>query len=401
MMKYSLITYILVIINFLPYSYVFASNSDPRLESKLLQLERINLDLDLTKDKHRKIIDEYNNAISDLADKKRDYEKKKNSYERASKNVDLIPGDEMVKILGDYKAAVEANNIANKKEQQLVHKKKELELKIDNLKRQEQNKKIEILEIEATIFDEEMSTPVWAEGYGMAILAEDKSMNECKKMALEYAQRDAMEKGGKMIVETLTKMEQSEYLNKSNMNINNFEKNNNNESTYSESFSDIIKSKSKVQIVSQDTTNNFGKIIRIDQDDVIKFTVKVRLKLKSIDSFNPYRERIEELKKQSSKQNSEYVNAKQPNEGINKVVASNRGYASTPNKQLQSLMNQSEQINYEAEQEIAEREKKLKYKQRKSKRIRRIIIFSTLGGITSFLLLTILAGSEMESSYYY
>lgn len=174
----------------------------------------------------------------------------------------------------------------NKK--RVENQKTKLELDIERLKNQKKDKEIEILEIEALIFEDNPSSPVWAEGYGETALEEGKTVEECKRLALMYARRDAMEKGGNMIVESFTSLKRSENVSKDKTGI---------EIEYFERYLNIIKSKAMVKVIDQDLSNDYGKVIRVDQGDHIKFTAKVRLKMKSIDDYNPYKIKIEELTK--------------------------------------------------------------------------------------------------------
>lgn len=146
----------------------------------------------------------------------------------------------------------------------------------------------EILELKARIYDYEAAEPVWAEGFGEAMLEEGKKPAECKRLALMYARRDAMEKGGKMIIESLTKMERVETITENETGTH---------SEYMERFRNIIESKSKVQVIDQDTSDDYGKIMLVKEDGAKKYIVKVRLKVKSIDNYNPYRIQLNNLKK--------------------------------------------------------------------------------------------------------
>jgi formylglycine-generating enzyme required for sulfatase activity len=91
-------------------------------------------------------------------------------------------------------------------------------------------------------------------------------MKQCADLALTYALRDATEKGGKAVIEAVTKVEMFQLV------------------------KDEIKMTVKVQVLEQDTSGDYGKAIRIKAED--KYIAKVRVKVQSIDTANPYREQL-------------------------------------------------------------------------------------------------------------
>ena len=243
-----------------------------QVAEKEQQLNKLNLEINSVQEKKHQIESSLASAGKDRKDKKSVYDKAKDAYERASKNVDLISADDLTNLLKEYKTADKEYKSAQEKEQELKNEKSKFESDIERLNNQKRKQEIQILELRAKMLDEEMSKPVWSEGSGESILDENKTINECKKLALEYAKRDAMDKGGKTIIESVTKVEDFMLI------------------------KDEIKSQAKVQIVEQDVSGDYGKAIRIMHGDMIKYTAKVKLKLKSVDSFNPYRQRISQLK---------------------------------------------------------------------------------------------------------
>jgi len=164
---------------------------------------------------------------------------------------------------------------------------KELVSEIGKLKSQKRDIEIQILGIEADIYDHEASSPLWTEGYGEAILEEGKKIEECKRLALMYARRDAMEKGGKMIVESLTNWERVEKISEDETATHD---------EYTERFQQIIRSKAKVEVIDQDLSKSYGKVTKVNEDGLIKFTAKVRLQVKSIGDYNPHRLKINDIK---------------------------------------------------------------------------------------------------------
>ncbi|MFH1097444.1 MAG: DUF1566 domain-containing protein, partial [Candidatus Desantisbacteria bacterium] len=132
-------------------------------------------------------------------------------------------------------------------------------------------KEIEILGIKAELYENELSKPIWVEGVGECIMDENKTMKDCEKLALEYARRDAVEKGGVSLIESVTEIKMFELT------------------------KDDIKKTAKVNIIDQDNTSDFGKVKKIPFGDTFKFTVTVRLKIQSVTTYNPYREKMKGL----------------------------------------------------------------------------------------------------------
>ena len=242
-----------------------------RLDAKSEQINTIENELDSVKTEHQKVIAEFANAKKNTADRKNEYLNAEKDYNRGAENVDLIGPDKLAELAREKVKTQRAYQDAQDKEQRLENEKNKLEKDIARLEKLKVDKETEILEIKADMFDAQMAEPVWEEGCGESILDEDKTMKECKRLALEYARRDAMDKGGKTIIKTLTKIEDFKLI------------------------KDVIKSQAKVQIVEQDNSGDYGKAIRVMEGNVIKFTAKVRLKLQSVDTYNPFREKIKEL----------------------------------------------------------------------------------------------------------
>lgn len=256
-------------------SFLFSQNNlskwRAQLSDKKHRINNITIELGKVRKELEQITIEFENAKKDRIYKKNIYDKTKDAFNRGSKNADIISPDDLVKLLKEYQAANKDHRKAQDIEKKLENQKNRLEEKIERLKKQKYETEIEILNIKAEMFDEEISKPVWSEGYGESILDEDTTMKECKRLALEYAKRDAVNKGSKTIIESLTHMEDFKLI------------------------KDSIKAKAKVQIIEQDNSGDYGKAVRVDHGDIIKFNAKVRLKLQSADTYNPYRKRIQEL----------------------------------------------------------------------------------------------------------
>ena len=271
--------YVGVLIFLIP---VYATKADisqmqSRLDAKSEQINTIENELDSVKTEHQKVIAEFANAKKNTADRKNEYLNAEKDYNRGVENVDLIGLEKLAELAGEKVNTQKAYQNTQDEEKRLENEKNKLEKDIARLEMLKADKETEILEIKADMFDAQMAEPVWEEGYGESILDEDKTTKECKRLALEYARRDAMDKGGKTIIESLTKIEDFKLI------------------------KDMIKSQAKVQIVEQDNSGDYGKAIRVMEGNVIKFTAKVRLKLQSVDTYNPFREKIKESSREEEK----------------------------------------------------------------------------------------------------
>ncbi|MEJ2053149.1 MAG: hypothetical protein P8X42_04440 [Calditrichaceae bacterium] len=141
-----------------------------------------------------------------------------------------------------------------------------------------------ILAIKSEIFDHEKTEPVWVEGEAEIIQDDEKSIEQNKRLVLMFARRDAMEKGGKILVETLTSLKQIEIDSESESGI---------ENKYVEEYRSIIRSKGKVKVVDQDLGGDYGNVIKIEEDGKNKLKARVRLKVVSMDEINPYKYELE------------------------------------------------------------------------------------------------------------
>lgn len=137
-------------------------------------------------------------------DKQFDYENKKNAFNRAIKNVDLVSNDKINTLSNEYKVADAELRQANEQLQQMKLKKQEASQKLEQAISEKSQLEKDILSLNADIFDIQLREPVWAIGEAVCNLAEDETPDNCRKRALEAAQRDAMEKAGKMVLESET-----------------------------------------------------------------------------------------------------------------------------------------------------------------------------------------------------
>lgn len=205
--------------------------------------------------------------------KRSNYEQSKDAYTRASQNVDIISHEQLTQHLLDYKKADKELNASRRELQKTKSDKAAIDSNLKRLKDEKREKEIRILEIKAEMYENQLSGDVWAEGYGECILDENKTMKSCQQLALDYAKRDAAEKGGKSLIEAVTEVDMFELTR------------------------DEITKTTKVNIIEQDNSGDYGKAIRVISGDMIKFSAKVRIKVQSVATFNPYREKVKELRK--------------------------------------------------------------------------------------------------------
>ena len=178
-----------------------------QLTEKSEQIRNIDAQIVEAQEQHQRAVSDHETAKNEVETAKISYNRAKDAYERGTANPDIIPPDTLINLLNTYKNADNRYRESLENEKQIGDRRKSLESQIESLVDQKSDIEIEILEIKATMFDDEMSRPVWSEGYGESILDENKTMNECKEMALSYAERDAIEKGGKAIIQAVTEIE--------------------------------------------------------------------------------------------------------------------------------------------------------------------------------------------------
>lgn len=243
-----------------------------QIYNKSIEIKKIESQISHLESDYSKVSSRHELLKMDVQDKKETYTKAKDDYTRASQNVDIISQEQLSQFLRDYKNADKDLRASNSKLKRLENDKSFIETKIRRLKNDKKEKYVEILEIKAEIYEKKLREAVWVEGTGESILDENKTMKECKHLALDYAKRDAIEKGGKSLIESVTEVVMFELT------------------------KDDIKETIKVNIVAQVTSGDFGKSKRVISGDIIKYIANVRLKVQSVITYNPYRERIKELK---------------------------------------------------------------------------------------------------------
>ncbi|MFH1897358.1 MAG: DUF1566 domain-containing protein [Candidatus Desantisbacteria bacterium] len=258
-----------------------------QLNRKLVELRQIEDNIALADAEGQKLSSQqvYELAQRDVQQKKDNYQKAKDVYDRASKNADMFTQEQLVQFLGDYKNAEKRLKAAEAKLQEIKNEKERIEGNLNALNKGKKAKEIETLGIKAELYENELSKPIWVEGVGECIMDENKTMKDCEKLAIEYARRDAVEKGGKSLIESVTEVKMFELT------------------------KDDIKKTAKVNIIDQDNSGEFGKVKKIIFGDTFKFTVTVRLKIQSVATYNPYKEKIKGLRGEEAKTSEKDVAA--------------------------------------------------------------------------------------------
>ncbi len=243
-----------------------------QIYNKSIEIKKIESQISKLESDYNKVSSSQELLKMEIQNKKESYANAKDAYTRASQNIDIISPEQLSQLLRDYKNADKDLKTSNSKLKGIENNKRFIESKIIRLKNEKKEKYIAILGIKAEVYEKKLREAVWVEGTGECILDENKTMKECRQMALDYAKRDAIEKGGKSLIESVTEVVMFELTR------------------------DDIKETVKVNIVAQVTSGDFGKSRRVISGDIIKYIANVRLKVQSVATYNPYRERIKELK---------------------------------------------------------------------------------------------------------
>jgi len=243
-----------------------------QIYNKSIEIQKIESQISNLESDYSQVSSSHELLKMDVQNKKETYARAKDAYTRASQNVDIISPEQLSQLLRDYKHADKDLKTTKSKLKGFENNICFIESKIIRLKNEKKEKYIAILGIKADAYEKKLREAVWVEGTGECILDENKTMKECKQMALDYAKRDAIEKGGKSLIESVTEVVMFELT------------------------KDDIKETVKVNIVAQVTSGEFGKSRRIISGDIIKYIANVRLKVQSVATYNPYRERMKELK---------------------------------------------------------------------------------------------------------
>lgn len=266
-----LLVCILFSISFMPAHAQNELKYNQQIYNKSIEIQNIESQISTLESDYSKLSSSHDLLKMDVQNKKEAYARAKDAYTRASQNVDIIQPEQLSQLLRDYKKADKDLKTSISELKGIENNQRFIESKIIRLKTEKKEKYMSILGIKAEVYEKKLREPVWVEGTGECILDENKTMKECKQMALDYAKRDAIEKGGKSLIESVTEVVMFELT------------------------KDDIKETVKVNIVAQVTSGDFGKSKRVISGDIIKYVANVKLKVQSVATYNPYRERIKEL----------------------------------------------------------------------------------------------------------
>ena len=125
-------------------------------------------------------------------------------------------------------------------------------------------------ETRAQIFDLQFKTPLWVIGEGSATISDDRSPQQTRQLAIDYARRNALEKSAGLFVSSVTIVKDNQVV------------------------EDSIKTEVHAEILQEDTNNGYGKPVKIDDGDFGRYVVKVRLYVQNKSDYNPYRSKISE-----------------------------------------------------------------------------------------------------------
>jgi len=277
--------FILVLVTLSVTSY--GQDYDAQIKQK--QNELNSIDEQISQKQNQFILansaDESESAKYKLAESK--MKKANDLYNKGAQNTDIVSPEQLSKLLSDLQQSKKELSEVELTFKQSEVAKVSLNNEINSLKKQRAQKEIEVYEVQARQFDEGIKQTVWVEGFGESIMDENKTLKQAQDLALEYAKIDAIKKGGKAL---------TDYIQKSNPSGN-----------PSNPISTQSVTSDKVQIVEQDQSGDYGKIQRIMQGDIIKFTAKVRMKVQSVATYNPYREKIRQLKGLASTESSQQI----------------------------------------------------------------------------------------------
>lgn len=200
--------------------------------------------------------------------KQLDFENKKDSYERAKNNMDIVGLERTNQLSTEYNQAIEELNKVNIELEKVRLKLQASNKILDQYKTDKLKIEQEIQNIKADIFDIQFREPVWAFGEGVCTVSEDETKRKCREKAIADAERDATEQAGKMILESVT-------IVKNNL-----------------LYLDSIRTHIKVQILERDNNSPYGCNEKIIGGNITQYVAKLHLKIQSISTYNPYRERI-------------------------------------------------------------------------------------------------------------
>ncbi|MEI6285318.1 MAG: hypothetical protein WCP79_02350 [Bacillota bacterium] len=191
----------------------------------------------------------------------------KKQFDAAVQNPDNMDVNKVASLSQQMKTAKETRDQLNVQLAQKEAEKNNYAGQVQRLTNDIQGYRTSMNNAYADAFDYEFKKPQWVDGEAAVTISEDKSKNDCIKLATDYARRDAMERGGGMIISAVT------------------------ETNMFEVTKDQVKTSVKVVILREDTSNGYGKPQIITKGDFQVVQLKVRLLVQNASGYNPYREK--------------------------------------------------------------------------------------------------------------
>jgi len=210
-------------------------------------------------------------AQREQQDRQAAYEKAKDTYERAAKNPDITTPETLLRLTREYQEASRALQQADADLKAAARAKAAADSKLARLLGEKEAAESGLKALKGDLFDLKLKEPVWAEGYGEAVQSEDKTPLQCRELALAIARRDAMERGGKFLIASVTRVMLGEVK------------------------EDTIDVSGKVQVIGQDTSGDMGVVKQVVEGGVVKYVVRVRLQVVAVGVKNPYRDDISSI----------------------------------------------------------------------------------------------------------
>ncbi|MBU1616052.1 hypothetical protein KJ693_12185 [bacterium] len=317
-----------------------------QIDKKTDEIRAVEEEISKLEVEYEEISSKYELVKNENQSRQDTYDEAEKDYTRVSapQNVDIVSEEQSSQSRKNYKEAKEELRVSNDKLKKIENEKKSIESELGRLRKKKIEKEIKLLELQAKCYEDELREGVWVEGFGESILDENKTPKECEQLALKYAERDAIERGGKSLIEFITQVEMFELT------------------------KDDIRKTAKVNIIDRDNSGDYGEVKQESVKDIVedivilKYTVKVRVKVQSVDIYNPYRERIKELRaperKPPSVEGSEIEKGKEQDEEEKKELDDLKSKIEA----LEEAMKKDggEQQSKEKEQELRKREQELK-----------------------------------------
>ena len=239
-----------------------------QMQTALAQVQTLNMQVEAARMAHSQAAAATETAQTKLRNAKEAFNRAKENQAQAMKVIHLIAPEKMMSLTMEYQAANQALDAAEREANTVSIGHDEKKQTLDRLEGEKRQAEATVQSLKADLFDLKMQEPVWVEGYGEVTQSEDKTALQCRELALTFAKREALERGGKALIESLTRVEMLELK------------------------QDTVTVSSKAQIIGQDDSGDWGKVKKVVEGDTIKFVVKVRLQITATGTANPFRARL-------------------------------------------------------------------------------------------------------------